>query len=176
MKPAVDACSFPRISPQYMAGYLGISLSTFQYWRDQLDPQPKRRYFVYSDLLTYRSLKLFIQRRHLTVQLLRELNFQGLFDWWRQMPLDKAVKLVLIADERNYCWRTEPLSKPLDATDLFLHAIPLLHVINENTVSFYTLGLKSSDIEKLNVDAVVSFGGNLKRLPVRTPRRAAHPS
>jgi hypothetical protein len=126
--------------PQTVCELLDIGVSTFRYWRENLEPHPRRRSFSAGDLLAFRIIKVLIYRKHLSTDLLSAFPFSGMFSICSTRNVKELSEQFLLLDESNHSIHFLSSKKSIDPYNLDVHVLGLAAVIAEQQEAFSQLG------------------------------------
>lgn len=126
--------------PQTVCGLLDVGVSTFRYWREHIEPLPRRTSFSAGDLLAFRIIKILIYRKHLSADLLATFSFSGIFATCGSCDPKELVAQFLLLDESDHTVHFVSSKKDVDPYDLNVHVLGLGPVVAEQDNAFSHLG------------------------------------
>jgi hypothetical protein len=126
--------------PQTACWLLNVGGATFRYWRENIEPHPRRKSFSAGDILAFRIIKVLIYKKHLSADLLSLFSFSMIFSTCSSRSLDELTNQYLLLDESNYSIRFFSLKHAVDPYNLDLHVLRLASVIEDHQKAFCQLG------------------------------------
>ena len=130
----------PGYKPQTVCDLLDVGVSTFRYWRERIEPAPRRTSFSAGDLLAFRIIKVLIYRKHLSADLLATFPFSGIFATCGRCPANELATQFLLLDESDHSVHFVSSKKDVDPYDLNVHVLGLGPVVVEQNDAFSHLG------------------------------------
>ena len=91
--------------PQTACWLLTVGVATFRYWRENIEPHPRRTSFSAGDLLAFRIIKVLIYKKHLSADLLSLFSFSMIFTACTSRSLDELTNQYLLLDESDHSIR-----------------------------------------------------------------------
>lgn len=126
--------------PQTVCGLLDVGIPTFRYWREHIEPHPRRAFFSAGDLLAFRIIKILIYRKHLSADLLSTFSFSGIFSTCGTCNPKELSTQFLLLDESDHSVQFVPSKKDVDPYNLNVHVLGLALVVAEQENAFAQLG------------------------------------
>lgn len=116
--------------PSAVKAILNISTETLRYWRANLDPDKKRKYFTKRDVVVYLIFKIMIKAECVPVKKLKQFNWTPIFEKVNKASNSEIKNIVVVYDGLKNILYMDDKTNNIDTNNNWIKCVSIKNAID----------------------------------------------